>query len=1518
MLQSRCLRCCAIRFTLYLYSSLVAPVSIIQIAVHNYGKYIEVGEDISFTVTTDKGDKFNQYTFLPGDGSPGLVTEENTLTYNYSTYGNFTVEVLIWSRCRNRSLQVETKVTVEKPVQLLEGLRLSCHPTSFPSSAEFALSTDRGTDFNCIWDFGDGQTSRTSHGTGVPKVIVLHAYNTTGNYSVHLSCANRLSKVETSANAVVQVPITGLRVSLISPRRYRKAFKIEWQVQSGSHISYSAIFGGKTLQISKYNQELNGEAWVLEEDHVGLGTYDVIITASNDVTQILTATTEVLVEEVIVPFQPTVIHRNRDIEVGEVISLHMTNLNAVNNAKPSYSIDFGDGEDIVRTDEFIANYTYKRHGDFLVIINASNHVSYFYTTLLIKVHKPVILLEGLKLRSQPTLHPNAAKVSVSIKQGSDFICLANYSDGTTDEYDFQRKFLFDPKRNPDKIGLINLNFMIEHSFKNEGVYWLHFQCINRLSEVKSSLEIIVQLPVKGLYIISPPPQAFGNAVNISWQIESGTHASFEVIFKGHRFRQRMNGTYASILIGREVYKDEGLHDFSVVVWNLVTSPVSKTGQAIVEVPIDGLGAEGMHGSRDIEVNETVVIKASVVAGSNPEYVFDFGDNSEVTVTKSPNVRHRFNPHSLYNVTVTARNNVSRKTVDFTITVHKPVIILKGFAIDAKPTNWSEASAMYLSVTEGSDFHCDWLFGDGRGQSYSYSHLNFYKDGKDASRTPFTDLIFQIYHTYKHVGIFHPSIVCHNRLSSIETSGRVVVQKPISGFQLEDVSPKPTENMFTVYWNFTSGTNVSHDVDFANGRVMSVKTYPGGGYANVTSAFPGRHVFRVTVRNLVTPLHIRSKSILVEVPLANLSLMVRYESRDLEVDQEAYFNTELTAGTDPSFLFNFGDESEAASQLGREAHHYSFHSSYSQGIAYRTYKAKVLAFNNVSTLNASALVKVHKPVIHLQDLVLLTSPANVSVPTRIIVQFAQGSDVICAYDFGDGNTTVVDFQETVFLGEATTPLRLFQNLSLEVEYTYANASIYNLLVECRNRHGQAYGKTEVVVQKYVSGLLIPNVPTVLFNESFEVEWTIRNGTDVTYEVFIGNVTFPQFITTSNGGKVLFTPGIYRTDGFHTITITATNLVSSLSGQIQVDIEIPVSTVAIEVSFEDLITDEIHNGYGLLKDHFPAFRDVIFSAKADKGTHLVYSWNISDVGEIITREPALHYIFQEIGNHSISVVAKNDLSSSNSSVNITVLYALDRLQFWSNSPQMMNKVMLFRFSAANFGTEPCFSFDTGTNYSYHHGYPWCSEVFGTDNFTIITQLEDTVEYEHVYSELGQYSVTLNISNRVSFTSFQTVVDVTLAPCNDPHIIIKNLGATPFLATRVYRSSIFIVKTGVTTNCVRTNKVRFEWELYVLNKTANQFHTAVADNADISFISRELFLPKRSFSYGLYKVNFTAKMVLREPEPKFQSTTFGYLEVIPSPLVAKISGGNLIRRGFGKKVNVDGSGSTDPDILIGDHGK
>ena len=85
-------------------------------------------------------------------------------------------------------------------------------------------------------------------------------------------------------------------------------------------------------------------------------------------------------------------------------------------------------------------------------------------------------------------------------------------------------------------------------------------------------------------------------------------------------------------------------------------------------------------------------------------------------------------------------------------------------------------------------------------------------------------------------------------------------------------------------------------------------------------------------------------------------------------------------------------------------------------------------------------------------------------------------------------------------------------------------------------------------------------------------------------------------------------------------------------------------------------------------------------------------------------------------------------------------------------------------------------------------------------------------------------------------------------------------------------------------------------------------------------ELNIPKRSLGYGIYKLEYFARMWDQNPEDPnwthkfpFQSKTFTYIKIIASPLIPQLTKGtaSLVTRGKGQSLLLEPYKYTiDPD--------
>lgn len=1472
-------------------------------------KYIEVNEIVSVVVRNDKNLKFSEYKYDMGDGSPLVTTDQDFNYHRYSTHGDFAVEAIIYSRCRNVTLRVRATVTVEKPVEPLGNLTLSFDSVPFPASLSAVLTSNRGTDFKCYWNFSDGHVAETDFADHGLVHELKHTFNSTGTYSLHVNCENRLSRANVTSLVIVQVPVKGLLIDRITPKAFLREFRVTWHVQSGSDIDYTASFANKDLEIFKGQNDSSGWAWIRRQDHVGPGIYDVTVTATNKVSGILQAAETIRIEKEVEHFVPTVFPSNKDIEVNETLVLFVTKINEENAANPFYHIDLGDGRGVIKTRSLTTNLSYPDYGDFLVTINASNNVSFYNTSILIRVHKPVLLIEDLTLTTKPTIFLQTTVITVHITRASDVVCISSFDDipNYRREFDLRAESAWDPVRRSMDGNVPDVTFLIKRNYTRVGVYSVKVSCKNRLSQKNATIVLTVEELVTGARLIPIKPVTLGKLINISLEISSGTNASFEVDFNGYKFHQKMKTLSTFHVINQDVYHSAGVHEFTVTVWNLVTTAIQIRGHVIVEVPIYGLEAYVTGGARDIEVNESVNIAVSLKNGSNPEFVFDFKDGSKLFVTHSHAVEYNFNPHSLYVVNVTARNNVSQEFALLDIAVVKPVLELKGPSVSTSPTAVNDAAKLVLGLTEGSDFFCLWQFGDGFILNSSYEHLSFYSDGKTTDKGPFQNLTFFAQHKYTSAGIFHVSVSCRNRLSSEVVFAKIVIQTLIKGLNIVKVPTQVVGQEFQVSWKILSGTNATFNVTIDRGNVSSIHTSALEGFAQIFLSTPGRYTIWISAQNLVSPIQSRSAEIIAEVPVSNVTVNVTYESRDLEMNHNATFTVQLGAGTSPVFSFAFGDGYKLVNKLGKVTHKYGFNDVYSTQ-PNASYQIRVKVYNNVSSVVSLLNVTVHRPVLRLQDVKLSAFPSNVSENARIIFKIQQGSDALCICDFGDGSLPrKLNLSKKAFLGADRTPVEIFRNQSYQINHVYEKVSKYQLIIECRNRLSYVRRVTEIVIQEPIRDLKISDIRPRLFNETLVISWQIANGTDVSFRILFANLGFQELGKRRN---ITVTPGEYKVSGAFRVLVVARNLVSQAVVRATAIIQHPVSIQDVIATIPQ--QGGSRGGYGFLGDHFPAGRNVTFKVFA-QGSDLSYQWQIDDEKGKFTKETFIRHRFYRVGLHNLTVFARNMVSDAHANITVVIQYAIEGPVLQSNSPQKVKQPIKFHLSAAQLGTDSCFSVDFGDGKRWLCGHPGCKARNSTANFTVISAVE-SVKFEHVYSQVGEYNVSLNASNEVSFVQVGTVVEVEYAPCASPNIEIENLGANSKTASKSFRSDPYVVRTHILLDCERTNKVKFKWKLLLLDENGAQS----TNHENIILTERELNIPRKGLVYGLYEVHFIAQMALPNTN-KYRSTAIGYLRIVPSPLVAKIDGGNLISRGFGKEVKIDASPSKDPDVDSGkDSGK
>ena len=385
------------------------PIFNMTLEVIHSARDIEVNETIVFEITMVNGT--NPIYFVDfGDGST-VVTRDGTIEHTYSYWQVFDVNITVWNNVSIANISLE--VTVHKPVRPLINFTITSFPTNLTDPTAFMLNISDGTDYNCTWKFGDGNTGDSDYddlGTNL-----FHTYAAVGAYEVFINCTNRLYNTALFALTIVQVPIMYLTFPQPGPFEYDEDLYFEWNISQGTNATYNLTFGnavnGERLvyQNPDFTLSINrtSGSYVYSLGAANLHTpaiYDVIITVWNLVTPPQYIRCEMFIDK---PIQNALLTSEETYwEVNHTVTVKTTMSLGTN---VTLYFNFGDG---TKVEEFYlgdfpaygANTThvFENDGLFLVELNVTNSVSSVPFGLpLVLQYAPDLSL----LSNSPQVHP---------------------------------------------------------------------------------------------------------------------------------------------------------------------------------------------------------------------------------------------------------------------------------------------------------------------------------------------------------------------------------------------------------------------------------------------------------------------------------------------------------------------------------------------------------------------------------------------------------------------------------------------------------------------------------------------------------------------------------------------------------------------------------------------------------------------------------------------------------------------------------------------------------------------------------------------------------------------------------------------------------------------------------------------------------------------------------------------------------------------------------------------------------
>lgn len=252
---------------------------------------------LSVQVSVDGTDP--QYFYDFGDQT-NLTLRESIGNHSYITHGEYVLNSTAFNFIS--SVTLNSNVTVCKPVIPLVGLSVSSPATNLSDSVKFTMSLAEGSDFECLFDYGDGSFdffgrscyNLTYFADGVTadrtpfmnlKFQAYHNYTEVGRYEVYVNCSNRNSKMNYTMYAVIQKPIKDLELPYISPKIFGKNNPITWTMANGTNATFHLEAEGTTINYTSMKTDTGDVFITSASDIVSPGVYLVKLRAQNEVSE---------------------------------------------------------------------------------------------------------------------------------------------------------------------------------------------------------------------------------------------------------------------------------------------------------------------------------------------------------------------------------------------------------------------------------------------------------------------------------------------------------------------------------------------------------------------------------------------------------------------------------------------------------------------------------------------------------------------------------------------------------------------------------------------------------------------------------------------------------------------------------------------------------------------------------------------------------------------------------------------------------------------------------------------------------------------------------------------------------------------------------------------------------------------------------------------------------------------------------------------------------------------------------
>ena len=291
------------------------------------------------------------------------------------------------------------------------------------------------------------------------------------------------------------------------------------------------------------------------------------------------------------------------------------------------------------------------------------------------------------------------------------------------------------------------------------------------------------IPIEGLTAVNDSPTPLKDVTLFTATINSGSSVNYTWSFG--------DGTTGGGANASHVYANPDVYTAVVTASNSVSIVTATTTVTVTvtDVVIEGLTAVN---SSPTELGTAAFLTATITAGSNVSYAWDFGDG---TAGAGATVSHVYASLGVYTAVVTSSNSVSSMTATTVVTITDAVI--EGLmVVNDSPTPLGNHTTLAATISSGSNVSYTWDFGDSSQET-----------GATVS------------HVYANLGVYTAVVTATNSINTLTATTTVTVTDvAIAGLTAVNSSPTELGTATFLTGTIAAGTNVSYTWDLGDGTV----------------------------------------------------------------------------------------------------------------------------------------------------------------------------------------------------------------------------------------------------------------------------------------------------------------------------------------------------------------------------------------------------------------------------------------------------------------------------------------------------------------------------------------------------------------------------------------------------------------------------------------------------------------------------------------------------------------------------